>query len=264
MVGYADPPVAETSFLGVSISLLDLQGAVERLAARPAEAGFAYVVTPNAQHVVRLNHRDPRFLTGYAGAWLRLCDGQGIRLLARLLFGQPLPLATGSDLTVRLFAQVIRPEDAVTVIGGDDELARRLRSDFGLRRLAQHQPPMGFYSDPHEVERCVAFVEAHPARFVFLAVGAPQSEELARRIQLAGRATGVGLCIGSSLNFLTGMTRRAPGFMRRLGLEWLFRLLLNPRRHARRVFVESLPLVGLALKARLAGTGRSGAGKARP
>lgn len=260
MVGSADPsPIAEASFLGVRIALLDLREAAERLAARPVEAGFAYVVTPNAQHIVGLNRGDPRFLAGYEGAWLRLCDSQILRLVARLLFSLRLPLANGADLTARLFEQVIRPEDPITVIGGNAELKQRLEARFGLTHLALHEPPMGFYNDPGEVERCADFVAAHPARFVFFAVGAPQSEALARRILDRGDSRGTGLCIGSSLLFLTGMTRRAPPLFRRLALEWLFRLLLHPRRHARRVFVESLPLLGLALKARFSASRRTAA-----
>lgn len=233
--------------LGVAIARLDVAGAAAVIAGRAPDEPFAYVVTPNAQHVVRLHRGDPRFRAAYDGAWLRLCDSQIMRHLVRLLFGTRLHSASGSDLTAHLFAHVITPEDSVTVIGGDEELERRLRSRFGLTRLARHAPPMGFAADPREVERCVRFVLDHPARFVFLAVGAPQSECLSLAIRETGRATGVGLCVGSSLLFVTGMVERAPPLFRRLALEWLFRLALNPRGHARRVFVESLPLIGIAL-----------------
>ncbi|MFX8035998.1 WecB/TagA/CpsF family glycosyltransferase, partial [Acinetobacter baumannii] len=91
---------------------------------------------------------------------------------------------------------------------------------YGLTKLALHQPPMGFIKDPAAVEGCIRFVLDHPARYVFFAVGAPRSELLAQRIAERGGATGVGLCIGSSLHFLTGMVPRAPGWMRRLALEW--------------------------------------------
>lgn len=232
---------------GVRIARLDVAGAAEAIAGRAPEAPFAYVVTPNAQHVVRLHRGDAPFRAAYDAAWLRLCDSQIMRLLVRLLFGRHLPSAPGSDLTAHLFAHLIGPDDAITVIGGNDELVRRLRARFGLTRLALHEPPMGFSADPREVERCVRFVLDHPARYVFLAVGAPQSECLALAIQDTGRATGVGLCVGSSLLFVTGMVERAPLLFRRFALEWLFRLALNPRGHARRVFVDSLPLVGIAL-----------------
>jgi exopolysaccharide biosynthesis WecB/TagA/CpsF family protein len=137
------------------------------------------------------------------------------------------------------------------VIGGSDEVECLLRAQFGLRTLALYNPPMGFYNSPAEIDRCVDFILAHPARYVFLAVGAPQSETVARRVTERGGATGVGLCVGSSLHFVTGAVRRAPAIFRRLSLEWAYRLLQNPKRHARRVFVDSLPVLWIALRARL-------------
>ncbi|WP_371357678.1 hypothetical protein, partial [Salmonella sp. M183] len=83
-----------------------------------------------------------------------------------------LPHAAGADVTARLFAAHLRPDDAITVIGGDDELAARLRQRYGLTKLALHQPPMGFIKDPAAVEGCIRFVLDHPARYVFFAVGA--------------------------------------------------------------------------------------------
>lgn len=239
-------------FLGVPLSLVDTTAAAALIAARDEALPFAYVVTPNAQHMVRLRQGDAGFREGYGAAWLRLCDSQIMRLLARLLFGLTLPHATGSDTTVRLFAAHIQAADRMTVIGGGEALRAALVDRYKLTALALYDPPMGFIKRPEEVRRCLDFVLAHPARYVFLAVGAPQSEVLARRIHDSGRATGVGLCIGSSLLFVTGQVKRAPKLFRRWGLEWLWRLALAPRRHARRVFVDSLPLVWIALRSRLA------------
>ena len=242
--------------LGVPVSLLDVAEASALLAERAADRNFEYLVTPNAQHMVRLRNGDADFIAGYEAAGLRLVDSQILRLLMRLLFRMDLPLASGSNLTARLFQEVIRPDDAITVIGGGDELATRLRDQFGLTALSLYNPPMGFISNPVEVDRCVRFVEENPARFVFLVVGAPKSEKLARMIRDRGIATGMGLCVGSSLLFITGMVPRAPRWVSRFALEWAFRLALNPRGHFRRVFVESLPLLGMALRARLRGSSR--------
>jgi N-acetylglucosaminyldiphosphoundecaprenol N-acetyl-beta-D-mannosaminyltransferase len=243
--------VAQAWFLGVEIANLDTVEAAAVIAARDPALPFAYVVTPNAQHMVIVDRdSDPAFTRAYDAAWLRLCDSQIMRLLGRRLLDHDLPHAAGSDVTARLFAAHVRPDDAITVIGGDDELAARLRQRYGLTRLHLHQPPMGFIKNPEAVEACIRFVQDHPARYIFFAVGAPRSELLAHRILEQGGATGVGLCIGSSLHFITGLVPRAPLWMRRFALEWAYRLLRDPRNHARRVFVESLPLVGMALRAR--------------
>jgi len=250
--------VREEHIFGTKIALLDVPAAAAAIMARPADAPFAYIVTPNAQHLVQLDRGDADFRAAYDGAWLRLCDSQIVRLVARLFFARNLPLCAGSDLTAALFADHIRPDDRICVIGGDAELERRLREKYGLRNLARHAPPMGFMADPEAVQACIDFIEAHPSRFVFLAVGSPRSELLACRVRARGRATGTGLCIGSSLHFITGLVPRAPLWMRRLALEWLFRLLRAPRSHARRVFVDSLPFLYIALRQRLMPGRRSG------
>ena len=238
-------------FLGVPFTPMTLPLAAERIAGRDPAAPFRFVTTPNAQHIVATWRGNRQFRDAQRQAWMVLNDSTILGLLADKLFGEPMPVAAGSDLTVYMFAHHIRPEDTLTIIGGSDEVDRRLRSQFGIQTIARFDPPMGFYRDPAEIQRCVDFVVAHPARYVFLAVGAPQSETVAMAIQATGQATGTALCIGSSLHFVTGVVRRAPELVRRLHLEALWRLMLNPRRHARRVFVESLPVLWIALRTRL-------------
>lgn len=246
-----DQAVPHRWFLGIRFTPLTLDQAVAAIAARPPGAQFALVTTPNAQHVVNVERGNVLFTDAHDAAWLVLNDSGILRLLSRKLFGQDLPLAPGSDLTVALLRGPIQPDDAITIIGGSDEVERRLRGLFRLRGIARYDPPMGFYRDPVEIDRCADFVLAHPARYVFLAVGVPQSETIARRLLARGGAIGTGLCVGSSLHFATGVVRRAPDFYRRANLEWLYRLLQNPRRHAGRVFGQSLPVLWIGLRARL-------------
>ena len=224
--------------LGVRFDDLDLEGALTLVAARDAGLPFAYVVTPNADHLLRLEAGDAALRALYDGAWLSLNDSRILRLLAGRR-GVRLNLAPGSDLAAALFARVITPATPVTVIGGTPALIEALRARFGLTVLFHHDPPMGFIRDAAAVEAAVAFVQAHPARFVFLCVGSPQQERLAARIQAAGGATGLGLCLGAALEFVTGAKARAPAWMQRAHLEWLHRLVSEPRRLWRRYLLEA-------------------------
>jgi len=236
---------------GVSYARLNLQEAVDHICDRPQRAPFAYVATPNAVHVVVVNRNDPYFVASVEGAYMRTCDSQIVRLFAWLLFGIRLPRAAGSDITRVLFDSRISPTDPLCVIGGTKEMAERLRRKYGLERLVQHIPPQGFIFNPQAVAECAAFVRAHPSRFVFLACGAPQSEALGLYIAENGGASGLGLCIGASLLFITGLIRRAPKLWRDAGLEWLYRLLQEPRRLARRLFTGQLPFLWVALHYRI-------------
>lgn len=236
--------------LGMAYTDLELPDALRLLADRPAGMPFAYVCTPNVISVVNYDRGEPRYRSGIDGAWMRLCDSRVLARLMRALFGVRLKLALGSDLTRDLLEGVVQPNDPVTVIGGTEELAARLRAKYGLRRLSLHEPPFGFAADPAALQACVAFVQANPARFVFLACGAPQSEVLGLAILRAGGAVGTGLCIGASLNFVTGLAVRAPEWCQQAGLEWLHRLIQEPRRMGPRLTQGQLPVLALAARYR--------------
>jgi N-acetylglucosaminyldiphosphoundecaprenol N-acetyl-beta-D-mannosaminyltransferase len=223
----------EVRLLGVGFADLKPAAVLERLAGRSAEAPFAYVVTPNADHLVRLA-AEPSLQPLYEAAWLRLLDSRVVARLARLLGLPAPPVVTGSDLTATIFAGTLRRDEPVTILGGEPEVVATVAARYGLTRIAHHNPPMGFDRDPAALEAALAFAETHPARFIFLAVGSPRQEVVAARLVERGVARGTGLCIGASLLFLAGEEKRAPRLLQQAGLEWAWRMLQDPKRLARR------------------------------
>ena len=223
--------------LGLDFADLDAPAAAALIAEQPADAAFRYVVTPNADHLVRLARR-PELAAVYEGAWLRLLDLRVVAGAARLL-GLAAPLvAPGSDVTALLLATHLRPGERVTIIGLRPAWLPTLVHRYCLDAVAHHDPPMGFDNDTASFRQAIAFAVAHPARFTFIAVGSPRQELLAAAVAATGRARGVGLCVGASLDFLSGAMPRAPVWMQRSGLEWLHRLASDPRRLAWRYLVE--------------------------
>jgi exopolysaccharide biosynthesis WecB/TagA/CpsF family protein len=215
------------------------------VAAGFGQNAYGYAVTPNADHLIRLDE-DPLFRERYAAADYILLDSRFLSHLMRLTKGLVLPVCTGSDLTAKLLADVIHADDPVVLIGCSDEQVAKLVARYGLRRLAHFNPPMGFIRDAAAVETCLRFIEANsPFRFCLLAVGAPQQETLAQHLKSRGIARGLALCIGASINFLTGEERRAPLWMQRGGIEWSYRLMQAPGRMASRYLVRGPRVFGL-------------------
>jgi exopolysaccharide biosynthesis WecB/TagA/CpsF family protein len=209
-----------------------------RIAAHFGCDSYAYVVTPNVDHLIRFCE-DATFRDLYGTADFVLLDSRFLALFARFFMGLRLPTSPGSDVTAQLFDHVIAADDKIVVVGGTETQAQVLAERYGLRALRHLNPPMGFINDPAAVESCLRFIEAEsPFRFCFLAVGAPQQELLAKALQTRGRARGLALCVGASINFITGSERRAPQWMRSAGFEWLYRLLQDPGRLARRYLVR--------------------------
>ena len=209
-----------------------------RIVSRFGNHRYGYLVTPNVDHVIRYCG-DNQFQALYEQATYVLLDSRFLALLMRFSKGQVLRVCPGSDLTAGLFDSIVEPDDVTIMVGGSPEQARALRQRFGLRALHHIDPPMNLARDPVAIEACVREVESlSPFRFCFLAVGSPQQEIIARELKVRGIARGLALCIGASINFVTGMERRAPLWVRRIGFEWLYRLSQNPRRLAYRYLVR--------------------------
>jgi N-acetylglucosaminyldiphosphoundecaprenol N-acetyl-beta-D-mannosaminyltransferase len=224
-------------FLDVDFTPLDRAKALAAVVARAGEPGFAYVATPNVAHVVDLHADKARRAPLYEAAWLRLNDSRILEVLGKAS-GLSLPVAAGSDLTADLFETQIKANEPVTIIGGDAALIGDVKARFGLLDVRWHDAPMGLAHKAEAIAAAAAFVAANPARFVFLCVGAPQQEMVAKAILDRRDCSGVGLCVGASLEFLTGRVARAPVWMQRARLEWLHRLACEPGRLGRRYLIE--------------------------
>jgi len=253
-IGPSSLPILRPDMTNVlSIDDYDLREARDIVSAFGTDR-YGYVVTPNVDHVIRHYH-DPEFRALYAQATYVFLDSHFLAHLIHLFKRRRHRVTPGSDLTAALISRVIKPNDVAVMVGGSAEQAQELRIRFGLKALRYIDPPMNFIHDDEAVESCLRAIEAaSPFRFCFLAVGSPQQEIVARKLQERGVARGLALCIGASINFITGAEKRAPLWIRDLGFEWLFRLAHNPKRLAKRYLLRGprifllLPRIELRLR----------------
>lgn len=231
-------------FLELAFTPIDMEAALDAVRHRSPSARFTYVVTPNVDHVVRLQYRRSDLWPAYRGAWMTLCDSRILARLARTV-GRDLPVVPGSDLTAALFERGIANEGPIAILGGSSARVAEIVQRYGLKDVRHYNPPMGFVRDPRELARAVRFLVDAKARYSFLAVGSPQQEIVARRVAKARGACGVGFCVGASLEFLTGEQRRAPAVIQHMALEWLYRLCSDPQRLWRRYLIEGPQIFSL-------------------
>ena len=198
-----------------------------------------YVVTPNVDHVVMYQQSDA-LRQAYAEASLVLADGAPVVSASRLL-GRPLPeRVAGSDVVPRLFSEAVwqRTNLRVYLLGGAPGVAQRAAEKMeaawqGTEVVGVASPPLGFEHDPQQNAELVADINAREPDLLLVGLGAPKQELWIQRHHHELTAS-VALCIGATIDFLAGERARAPCWMRRAGLEWLFRVLLEPRRLGRR------------------------------
>lgn len=243
--GETASPAPAVRFAGLRFHPVDVDEALRILTERPVGETFSAFVTPNAEHVL-LRRKDAEFAACGDTCLLSSNDSR-ILLAAARLGGLDLKFAPGAHVVDRLFKDHIDPDTAISVIGGTPEVIEALRVQFGLTRLFHHNPPMGFINMPEAVAEAVAFVVANPAQYVMVAMGPPQSEKFCQRVIAAGGATGIGLCIGSSINVLTGHSQAAPDWVEGSGTVWLYRLMREPRRLWKRYLVRGMQGLAIAL-----------------
>jgi exopolysaccharide biosynthesis WecB/TagA/CpsF family protein len=236
-------------FLGLGFHTGTLEEAAHGILSHDHRAPFRYVVTPNVQHMVMLLENPDALAHLYESAWRVFCDSRVLSRLARL-FGRRLPVVTGSDLTARLLQQAEAARLKVAVIGPSTGDCARLKARYPRLDIAYHTPPMGFIDHPAATQACIDFVVRERAALTFIAVGMPRQEMLASRIAARPDAVGIGLCVGASIDFLTGKQQRAPEWMQKAGFEWLHRLVSDPVRLASRYLIESPKIFFFVLRAR--------------
>lgn len=217
-------------------------------------AGFS-IATLNLDHVVKL--RDDRaFRDAYLEQTHVTADGNPIVWLCKLS-GEAVSLVPGSELITPIIELAVKNRVPVAMFGATqaslDATAQALVKTYpDIIIAATLAPPMGFDPNGEVADDYIRQLDASGAGVCFLALGAPKQEIFASRAQKAIPRLGF-LSIGAGLDFISGHQTRAPAFVRRFALEWLWRMALSPRRLFRRYMgcFAILPgLVVMALKAR--------------
>jgi len=193
-----------------------------------------YVVTPNVNHAVMYQRRDD-LCRAYHDADMVLADGAPLVFASRLL-GKGLPeRVAGSDLVPALF-DAARADDSLRVflLGGAPGVCAKAAENAearwpGVKVVGTYSPPFGFEHDESENSEILRRISESSPDVLVVGLGAPKQELWVHRHhnQIDARAA---LCVGATIDFLAGNKPRAPLWMRKAGLEWVHRLITEPRR----------------------------------
>ncbi len=252
--------MSRVSVLGVEVDRVSLDEAVARveewLRAGAADGRLRLVATPNPE-IIWAARADRELARALAEADLCVADGVGVVWASRHL-GEPVPeRVAGADLMERLLELAARRGYRVYFLGTHPEVVARAAEEArrrypGLVVAGHHHG----YFRPEEEEAVVAAVRAARPDLLFVGMGAPRDQVwLWRHRHELGAAVGVG--VGGSLDVLACVVRRAPRWVRSLGLEWLYRLAAQPRRWRRMLALPRFAWAVLRADAarRAAGTG---------
>jgi N-acetylglucosaminyldiphosphoundecaprenol N-acetyl-beta-D-mannosaminyltransferase len=229
---------------GVDLDAVSADEVVARVRAAWDAGDGGWIVTPNVD-ILRLAAADPEVRALVGRADLAVADGMPLLWAARL-GRHPLPgRVTGGDLLDGLARAAAADGRSVFLLGGEEGVPQRaaavLRRRYpGLTIAGALAPPFGFDGTPEGVERVRAAVVATSPDVVFVGLGFPRQERLIEVLRRDLPHAWMLGC-GAAIPFTAGAIERAPGWMQRSGLEWVHRLVTEPRRLAGRYLAHDLP-----------------------
>lgn len=238
--------VERVSFMGVPLDLVDTPATVAAIDDRIGRGEPGAHLGINAANLV-MAHDDAAYREDLSAADLITADGQSVVWGARL-FGLAVPeRVTGIDLMEAMLELARSRGSGVYLLGARGAVVERLAGRLAERgiRVAGHRD--GYFPVAHSTEVAAA-VRASGAEILFVGMPSPRKEHfIIHEARPAGVPFSIG--VGGSFDVLAGEIRRAPRLMQRIGLEWLFRLVQEPRRLFRRYAVTNARFIGLLLVA---------------
>lgn len=203
------------------------------------------LITPNVDHLVKLQS-DKEFYEVYQQAEWVVCDSKILYLLSKLL-KHPLPEAIpgSSFFTSYYLYHKDDPNCRIFLLGAKEGVAKkameRINEKVGRKIVVgAHSPSFGFEKNMEECHKLVEMVNRSGANVLLVGVGAPKQEKWIMKYRSQMPTVDLFMALGATIDFEAGTLSRAPQLWQKLGMEWLYRCLKEPRRLFKRYFVDDM------------------------
>ncbi len=219
------------------------------------ESTGGVVFTVNPDHLYHLQY-NPDFLRAYRSADIITVDSHYVRLALRAQGRTVVNRLAGSDIVPAFCARHARdPQTRIFLLGARPGVAMTARAAMNAKAgrelvVGAHGPSMNFVNDPAEIDAVLKMIEASGANVLLVGLGAPKQEVWISSIRHRLPQVRVMMGVGATIDYEAGEVKRAPRLLRRLGLEWTYRVFTEPRRYLMR-YVRSSKFVWWMLMDRL-------------
>lgn len=243
--------MSRIKFMNTEIDNLTMTEALQEIDALIQQDINAYVVTPNVDHIVQLE-RGGELCNVYQSANLILADGKPLLWLSKWLHTPLKEKISGSDLLPLLCDMAAKKGYKMFLLGAAEGVAARAAKNLcqtysGLQIVGTYSPPYGFEKNEDEISKIVDMVKESNPDILIVGLGCPKQELFIYhhrdKLQVP-----ISLGLGASIDFEAGEVKRAPKWMSECGLEWFYRFLQDPKRLAKRYFIDDMKIFKLAIK----------------
>jgi len=238
------------SLMGVNVTPFDSYShALECISDRVENRRKTVVFAVNPEKIYRAYH-DENLKKLINDADIQICDGIGTVYAVKLLFGKNLKRCTGIQLFLELVQKASQKEFKIYLLGASDESNRLASSNLfkmhpSLKIVGRHN---GYFEDSQEI---IKQMNESQAEMLFVAMGSPKQEIWIAKYK-DKIAAPFCMGIGGALDVVSGKARRAPKFFQKAGMEFLYRIITNPKRWRRQIVLPKFALV--VLKERFCGS----------
>lgn len=203
----------------------------------------SFVINTMNPHSFVTAQNDEAFRDALYCSDLLVADGVGMVLASVVLKGRRIKRVTGADVWSALMKELDASGGTCMFVGSTSEvlqaIKRRLAKSHPSVTVAVHSPPFAEVFSDDQIDDMATVINSFSPDVVFFGLTAPKQEKLAHRLRTQIDVKAIA-CIGAVFGFVAGGSKaRAPSFLRPLGLEWLYRLLLEPRRLYKRTLVSA-------------------------
>ena len=240
-------------FMNIYVDNVTLDEAVAHIEDCIKKRKIGHVITPNVDQIVRIEH-DGYFKEICNSAELLLVDGTPLLWIAKMYRRPIKEKICGSDLMPYLCDVAAKKGYSVFLLGAAEGVAAKaaenLRTKYaGLNVVGTYSPPYGFEKDERELEKINQMLLESKADLLFVGMGVPKQDifiyENMKKYQIP-----MSFSIGATIDFEAGEQKRAPSWINKIGMEWLYRFFQNPKRMFKRYFVDDMKIIYLAWKYR--------------
>lgn len=227
-----------TQFLNIRIQSLKQNELLQ-------EVKKGVIITPNVDHLVKLQ-KDEEFYNAYQQAEWIVCDSKILYFLSKLL-KKPLPEAIPGSSFFTAFYEYHKdnPNCKIFLLGAAEGIAvkamERINQKVGRDIVVgAHSPSYGFEKKEAECEELIKIVNESGANVLLVGVGAPKQEKWIMKYRDRMPKVDIFMGLGATIDFEAGTLKRAPIFWQKIGMEWLYRCLKEPKRLFKRYFIDDM------------------------
>jgi N-acetylglucosaminyldiphosphoundecaprenol N-acetyl-beta-D-mannosaminyltransferase len=214
------------------------------------------VFTPNVNHIMQLQ-KNQDFYHVYKQADYVVCDSKILMYVARFLNIRVKEKISGSDLFPAFYNRYKHDKSIkIFLLGSETKVVKAAQQKINAKVgrdivVATHSPSFGFENSEKECQEIVNLINSSEATVLAIGVGAPKQEMWIAKYRKQLKKIRIFLAIGATINFEAGNCKRSPKWMSEVGLEWLYRLLSEPKRLWKRYLFDAIPFLFLIMQQKL-------------